>query len=487
MARIPLPLAFGMFVSESPPLMDKRIVNMRVTVPEADAATKSALLGTDGITQFADVGTGNSRGVLVFNDGVPYRVIGNALFSFTSAGVVTNHGHITGAKDVSMATNGINISIQDPEGNNYFFTPSSSTLEINTNAAFLSFGQAETVTFKDGFYVYTTSTIFFSSSAKTVNDGKNFNALDFADAEISPDKLIKGHNNHNQLYILGETTIEVFQTIATSGFPFQRIASAVIQKGCIAPNTVVDFDNGFLFMGGDVGEMPAIWKGVGSSFTKISTSSIDQLIHNETLEVLALSRSWVYAENGAYYAVFTIGSSTYVYDATASALLGSPQWHQRQTGIGNGDSFFVWRALHGAFVFGEIQVGDDRSGKVGELDGTVFTEYGSAIERIATTKPFMDKMDYIFDYEMELFMETGVGNAASPDPQIRMDYSDNGSKTHSSEVSRSMGKVGEFQKQVRWSRLGRIPISRSVRFKTTEPVKVNIYGLFGNAEGTNSG
>lgn len=487
MPRIALPLAFGTFLSEAPPLMDKRIVNLRPVVPEGDAATRTALLGTPGITQFTDVGAGSSRGVLVFNDGIPYRVIGNSLFSFTSLGVSTNHGAITGGKDVSMATNGINIAIQDPEGNSYFFTPATGILEVNINAAFLSFGQAKTVTFKDGFYVYTTDTIFFSSSTKTVNDGKNFDALDFADAEISPDKLIAGHNNHNQFYVLGETTGEVFQTISTTGFPLARVTNAVIQKGCIAPNTVIDFDNGFLFMGGDVGELPAIWKGVGSNFTKISTSSIDQLLHNETAATLQNSRVWVYAEKGAYYAVFSWGSSTFVYDATASALLGSPQWHQRHTGIGNGDQFFPWRAIHGTLAFGKIQVGDDRSGKVGELDSDVFTEYGDNIERIASTKPFIDKLDYIFSQEIELFMETGVGNAAVTDPQVRMDYSNNGSKTFSNEISVSIGKVGEYERRVRWSRLGRIPITRSIRFKFSDPAKVNIFGLFANAVGVSSG
>lgn len=485
MPRVALPIASGFFVSESPPFNDKRIVNMRVSV--SDSAEQTALFQTPGIKQFSDVGAGNSRGVIVFFDGVPYRVIGNSLYSFDEFGLSINHGTILGTKDVSIASNGINIAIQDPGGNSYFFTPSTNVLELNNGSAFLSFGQAETVTFKDGFYVYTTAEKFFSSSPKTENDGKNFNALDFSDAEISPDKIIKSHNNHNQLYILGENTIEVFQTIATSGFPFQRISNAVIQKGCTAPNTVVDFDNGFLFMGGDLGEMPGIWKAVGSSFVKISTSSVDQLMHKNDSDTLRASKVWTYSENGAYYAIFTVGDSTFVYDATASKLLGSPQWHQRQSGIGNGDNFFKWRAVHGTIAFGKVQVGDDRSGLVGLLDNNICTEYGSKIERIISTKPFIEKGEYIFSQEIELFMETGVGNAEVADPQIRMDYSDDGSKTFSSEISKSMGKVGEYNTRVRWSRLGRIPKSRMFRFKTTEAVNVNIYGLYANAEIVNSG
>jgi hypothetical protein len=240
-------------------------------------------------------------------------------------------------------------------------------------------------------------------------------------------------------------------------------------------------------MGGDVGEKPGIWKGLGSSFVKISTSSIDQLIHNNDEATLAKAKAFTYAENGNYFAVFSIGDDTFVYDATTSALAQTPHWHQRQTGIGNGDNFFTWRAQHGVLAFGKILVGDDRSGKVGQLDLDTFTEYGDNIERLVSTRPFIERGQTIYNHEIELFMQTGLGDATTTDPQIRMDYSDDGGRNWSNEISRSMGKVGEFKTRVRWSRLGRIPNTRTLRFKTTEPVPVNIYSLFSNSEVTDSG
>lgn len=487
MARLELTFADGFYVSQSTPLLDKRVVNAYPVIPQADALSQRALLRTPGIKQFSDFGSGSSRGAIKFNDGTPYRVVDNSLISTNSLGVITNHGTITGTSDVSIDSNGINIAIQDPNGNSYFFTPSTNTLELNNDSVFLDFGQSRTVTFKDGFYVYTTDTIFFSSSVKTDNDGKSFNALDFADAEISPDRLIAGHNNHNQLYILGETTIEVFQTIVTAGFPFQRIPGALIQKGCAARNSVVDFDNSFLFIGGDVGEQPAIWKAIGSNAQKISTSSIDQLMQKSTVSEIANARAFTYAQNGDYFAVFTIGSNTFVYDATTSALSGKPEWHERQTGITNGNGFQVWRAIHGIKAFGKILVGDDRSGLIGELDFDTKTEYGDKVERFFTTKPFTINGEAIFSHEIELSMQTGVGDSTTPDPQIRMDYSDDEGRTFVNEISKPMGKVGEFKTRVRWTRLGRIPDNRMLRFKMTDPVEYNIYSLFANAEVTDSG
>lgn len=487
MARVELDFADGFYISESGPFLEKRAVNVYPVIPNAAAVTKRALFHTPGITQFNDAGAGSSRGAIVFSDGTPYRVIGNTLYSFNSAGARTNHGTITGSDDVSMDSNGINIAIQDPNGDSYFFTPNSGVLELNNGSVFLSFGQAKSVAFKDGFYAYTTNNIFFSSSSKVTNDGKDFSALDFADAEINPDLIIKGFNDHNQLYILGETTTQVYRTIVTSGFPFQLIPGAMIPKGCAAPNTAIPFDNSFLFLGGGVNEKPGIYQVLGSSSQKISTQSIDQLIHNYSDEIIFNARAYSYSEDGNYFAVFTIGDNTFVYDQTTSRLSGKPEWHERQTGVTNGTGFSRWRAVHGVKAFGKIQVGDDRSGLVGELNRDVQKEYGNAIERFWTTKPFINNGDDIFSHEIELFMETGLGNADVADPQLRFDYSDNGSRTFSHEISRSMGKVGEYNTRMRWSRLGSIPLARVLRWKTAAPVPINVFGLFANAEVTNSG
>lgn len=481
MPRIKLPIASGFYVSQSTPLVDKRLVNMYPVIPQAGALSEAALFSAPGVSQYAGITADNSRGSIVFFDGTPYFVLGTSLVSVDINRVITNHGAILGTSDVSISSNGKNIAIVDPTGDSYFFTPSSGVLEVSDSSEFLSFGQAESVTFKDGFYVYTTDSIFFSGSAKTINDGKTFNALDFADAEISPDRILKCHNNHNQLYIFGQNTIEVFQTIATSGFPFVRIAGASIQKGCRSPNSVQEFDNGFVFIGGDLGERPAVWKGIGSQAQKISTSSVDQLLQDSTPAEVLNARCFTYSLKGNYFAVFTVGKHTMVYDAATG------RWAERQTGITDGNGFLPWRSTHGVLAFGKILVGDDRSGKIGDLDNEIFTEYGDKIERIISTQPFLDKGDTLFSRELELSMRTGVGDATTPDPQIRHDYSDDGSHTYSHEVSKSMGKKGEYKTRVRWTRLGSIPNTRVLRWKTTEPVLIEIYALYANAEGTNSG
>ncbi len=487
MPRLKVPFAAGFYVSQSVDLVNKRTVNMYPQVPQSGALNERALFHSPGIDSVATVDGGNSRGSIRFPDRTPYFVIGNRLVSIDQSENITDHGFIEGNADVSIATNGINFCIVDPLGKSYFFTPETDVLEEITDAAFLSFGQARTVAFKDGFYVFTTDELFFISSPKTVNDGKDFNALDFADAESSPDRIVKVHNNKNQLYILNRDTIEVYQTVATDGFPFQRITGAQIQRGCLAPNSVIEFDNGFTFLGGDVNDRPSLYKVIGSTAQRLSTSSIDQLLHESSEEEIFAARSFTFSQLGNVYYVLTVGVHTFVYDALASSLAGSPQWHERQTGITRGEGFATWRAVHGVLSFGKVFVGDDRSDRIGSINYDSYKEYDEPIERIVSTQPLTQLGERVFSHQVEMQMEAGQGDSETPDPQIVFDYSDDGGRSFSNEVPRSFGTQGQYEIVPAWARLGRIPNNRIMRWRTTEPVKVSMLAVYANAEVTSSG
>ncbi len=101
------------------------------------------------------------------------------------------------------------------------------------------------------------------------------------------------------------------------------------------------------------------------------------------------------------------------------------------------------------------------------------------------SQPFFENGLPLFSGEIVLTMESGVGltSGLGSDPQLRMDYSDNGGRTFSSEYSRSYGKIGEYNSLPTWRRQGRIPRHRVLRFKTSEPVKSVIIKLEANIEG----
>jgi hypothetical protein len=249
MPRVPLPLGFSHYQSESRPFSAQRCIGWIPTVAEGNALNPRALLQPSGLKQFADTTANVNRGGQLMSD-VPYFVYGNSLFSVSSTSVVTNHGSIPGTGRVSLANNGQYLVIVIPGSSAYVFDNVASTVTQITDTDFIV---SDTVVFKDGYFVFGASdgSVFFNSA---LNDPFTYDALDFGTAEINPDKIVAVHVNHNELFVAGQETIELFQNVGGAGFPFQRIPGANIQKGVHAKFSIVEFDNTFVFAGGGLNE-----------------------------------------------------------------------------------------------------------------------------------------------------------------------------------------------------------------------------------------
>jgi len=485
MPRIQLEIATGFYQSASSPLNSQRCINLRPIIPQAETSfNRRALFGAPGIKTFSTSGAtilGVNRGSQVMK-GVPYFINGSRIYSLTSAGVVTDHGAITGSGQVSLATNGQFLVIVISTGEGFVYDNVADSVTQITDA---NYRLSSTVVFKDGFFVFSAidGSVFFNSA---LNDPFTYDALDFGTAEINPDRIVGLHVNHNELFVAGEETIELFQNIGGSGFPFQRIPGANIQKGVYAKFTLREFDNTFVFVGGGENEQAAIWKVTGSSSVqKISTSAIDNAIQEFNEEELSNAFAYDYSEGGNFFVGFTftstrIPSKTFEYNATTSALSGLSTWNERQTGVTDNR----WRVNSLLRIFGKLLVGDQIDGRIGELDLDEFEEYGEVLFWSKSSAPFQQQGVAYFNGEIELFMEAGVGltTGQGSTPIVRMDFSDDGGRTFSNEFSRTYGKIGRFNQRTIWRRQGRIPVSRIIRFTGSDPVKRNILRLESNAE-----
>ena len=474
-----LEIATGFYESESIPLAAQRCINWEPIVPQASALNQRALRDPRGISTLALTGdpiTGINRGSEVLNR-VPFWINETALYSFDSAGVVTNHGTIVGSGRVSIAKSSRYLVIVVPGVTAYVFDNADSSLTEITD---LDWQVSDTVSFKDGYFIFTASDgeQFFISN---LNQPLVYSALDFGSADVRPDKIVASHVNHNELFILGEDTIELFQNVGGADFPFARVPGGDTQKGLHAKHSVVDFDNSFVFLGGDVNELTSVWR-MGGGVTKISTSAVDNAIQEYTEDEIADAFAFTYAYGGNFFLAFTftstrIPSRTLVYDATTSGLTGTSVWHERQTGVSDNR----WRVTSIVSAYGDLLVGDSMDGRIGVLDSDVHTEYGNPIMRRKTSMPYHLDMFPLFVSELKLTMESGVGvidpDADGFDPQIGMEFSDDYARTWSTKFLRSYGKIGEYQTLPAWRRQGRVPKNRVVRFTTTEPVKSTLIRL----------
>jgi hypothetical protein len=450
-----IPLGSGFYQSVSPIISNQLCTNWYPNYPQSTALASQSLIPTPGIELLTTTTTANapSRGGIVFN-GQPYQVNGNILYridEIINKNVKTYEaielGTIVGEGRVSLSKNNTQICIVVPNSVAYIFSEKTGLVEI-TDTGFL--GPANVVVYLGGYFIFATETLLFASN---LNDGLNFNALDNTGAEVDPDNIVTLHVYKNQLYVLGVDTTEVFENVGNpTGFPLQRVEGFIIDKGVVGAFAVADFQDSFVFVGSGVNEQPAVWRVRGSEPEKISSTAVDTAIDQLTATQLASTIALSYAQEGAYFAIFSFIEDTFAFDSTASTMAERPIWHKRESIIGTNTQ--KWRVISVLEAYGRLIVGDTISADIGALNLDLNQEYGVRVSREWSSPPIAkEDLRRIFLKQLMVTVDPGLASSGD-DPILRMSISDDGGKTYSNEVGRSMGLTGERDTLMIWNRLG---------------------------------
>lgn len=453
-----VPFAFEFYQSRVLPWQAQRVVNLYAEMGSQGAKTSTALIGTPGLVQFANVGNGPIRGMHNMR-GVLFVVSGTDLFKVDTNGASTNLGTIGGLKPVIMDDNGTQVAIAS-EGNG--FTATTATVTAIADADFTA--SPDSVTFMDSFFVWNFGDTMQSSAAL---DGTAYDALDIAKMDYDPDDGVRVFRDHDQLIVFGTDSTEIWYNAGLPEFPFAPLPGTSMEAGLVAKDSVAKVDNSLLWLGRDERGGLTVWKLAGGRPVRVSTHAIEKLMEDAT--DIADARAFSYREEGHIFYVLTLPQQfTVVWDAATGF------WHERET-FGS-DS---WRAQNYVSAFNKNLVGDSSSGQIFQLDLDLFTEAGTTIERIATTPPIQASADYMRHSYLRIDFEAGVGltTGQGSDPQCMMSFSDDGGKTFSNELFSSIGKIGEHEHITFWNGLGKAR-NRLYRVRVTDPVKVAIMGGF---------
>jgi hypothetical protein len=481
-----IPIATGFYEDASKPIASQECINFMPVIPQTNALSRAQLIGTPGVSLRSEAGTKSSRAAHVMN-GIPYTVNGTTLYRENDDGTTTSLGTITGSGRVSMADNGTQICIVVPNTVGYIYTVAGGLVTITDTDFTTTFAYSEQVVFKDGYFVHFSNNATVGTGivvfVSNLNNGLAYDALDFGSAEEDPDKITGIHVNRGVLYVGGEVTREMQQNVGGANYPFQRINSGTDTKGVKAKFSLVDFAEGFAFVGGGLNEQPAVWIGSGNASRKVSTSAIDDILRQATDAQLESIFCTTYAEGGGYFLNVHLTDKVFSYDSLASSLAGKPMWHERRSKDSFGRST-TWRVNNIVDAYGKTIVTDNQSGNIGELDSEVYTEYGTAITSIASTGPITKDGSTIQFSEMELVCESGVGNIVDPgsDPVVRREISEDGGQTYGNGTDRKLGKIGEYKKRQIWRKEGQARWVRQYRFTMADPVKKVIIKLEVRAE-----
>jgi hypothetical protein len=232
-------------------------------------------------------------------------------------------------------------------------------------------------------------------------------------------------------------------------------------------------DNTVYWLGQDENGNGTVWKASGAyQPQRVSTHAVEYAIGRFSRIDDAVA--WTYQQEGHTFYVlnFPTGNQTWVFDASTGL------WHRRVYR----DSINGYNRHRGQcqIAFANLNlVGDWQNGNVYSMELDTYTDNGDAIPRVRVGPAVGCRQVDL----LEIAMETGVGTVTGQgvDPQVMVQWSDNGGHTYGNEHWSSAGRVGDYSYRVRYRRLGQLRRGskwRNFRMVITDPVKVAITGAW---------
>lgn len=310
--------------------------------------------------------------------------------------------------------------------------------------------------YQDGYGIYPkqNSNRFYISK---IDDFSQVNALDYANANVYSDNLVAAISVHDELYLIGETSTEIWYDTGQVDFPFGRKINVILNYGCEAPFTVLSGANNIIFMlaknydGGRI-----IVRIVNYNIDIISTEPINEELR--TYDKVDDAFAFTIERNGHifYLITFPAANRTWVYDMTIGV------WHEWRSLFDRNFPFASQKIL-GRFrgnchtVFnGQDVIGDSISGKIFILKENSNVDYDKPIVCERTTQHLAVTDQYTTISSLQIDVEAGVGNINTPDddPQLMLQISRDGGKSWGNEMWRPIGKIGRYTNRALWYRLG---------------------------------
>lgn len=368
----------------------------------------------------------------------------------------------------------------DGSNENYVYhktTPSLETFSNFTDAGYVPIERASQVKWLDGYIVF----IIKDSGTFYVTEWNSLNIdpLSFASAEGDPDNIIAVESNHKDLWLLNSRSVEIWANTGNADFPFERMPGGFIENGCLAPFSVAKISGTVVWLGRDANGQGVIFAAVGAQHERISTHAIEYAIQGYANPEEA--RAYAYQDAGHIFYVINFDEATWCYDFMTK------MWHERCYTNPLASLERHRAQCHAYFPsYGKHILGDYETGAIYEFSNTVYLDSGDAITRLRAFPHIGGDLKEIFYKSLEIDLETGVGLDGATtqegyDPQIMLQWSDDGGHTWSNEYWVSFGRLGEYKTRAKWRRLGRAR-DRVFRFTITAPVKVNILGASFEAE-----
>ena len=455
-----IPILNGVYTDENSDFRTSYPRNM-VPVPQNQGISTGYLRPTEGVVQFG-TGPGVDRGAINWNDEC-YRVMGTKLVKVASDGTVTTLGDVGGSDQVTLDYSFDRLAIAS-NGNLFYWNGTALTQVIDADL-----GTVVDMVWVDGYFMTTDGEYLVVTD---LSDPLSVNPLKYGSSEADPDPIKAILKVRNEPHALNRYTIEAFDNIGGSTFPFQRIDGAQIQKGVIGTHACIIYEEAIAFLGGGRNEAPAVWIGLNGSVQKLSTREIDRILLNYTEAQLSQVVFEKHTESDLSHLYIRLPDQTLVYDARASQALGSPVWFILTTSV---VGLAQHRVANRVWVYDKWIVGDPQSDAVGYQTESVSSHWGQPVGWDFSTSIIYNESRGAIIHELELVSLTGRANYGV-DPTVWTSYSTDG-ETWSTEKPIKAGKQGQRNKRLVWLQQGGFRNWRIQKFRGTSDAHISFARL----------
>lgn len=289
-------------------------------------------------------------------------------------------------------------------------------------------------------------------------------ALSFSSKDGAPDDLVTLIVDHREIYLLGETSSEVWVDQGTSPFPFQRVPGTSTQHGIVSAFSVSRLGNSFAYLSKNNRGTAQIVQMNGYVPQRISTHAVENSLSGKTITDAV---AWTYQIEGheVYVISFPSIQLTWCYD------IASQMWH-KWLYTNNLGQYERCRGNCAAVFQGYVLVGDYSNGKIYHLDKNIYTDDGQNVRRLRRAPHLVADFQREYFDELQIQFQPGVGlsTGIGEDPQAMLRWSNDGGSTWSNEHWTSIGRMGKYTNRAIWRRLGTAR-DRIFEVSVSDPVK----------------
>ncbi len=320
------------------------------------------------------------------------------------------------------------------------------------------------------------SSEFFGSE---ILDGLTYDPLFFASAETNPDPIIYMVSSNTGIWLMGSKSCErwTLQSRPT-GFPLSFVRGGNIERGVIAPYSVVEFEDNTVWLADDLTVRQMAGNG-----SKISTIAFEEEIEDYKFPEIAEGFLVDAPLHKVYYLTFPADGVTWGYDFHTGL------WHKRASyELGR------WRVSTSTLFRGEVFCGDYKTGQVYLLDQDIFNENGEVMPWVMQSAPTFGESTDIYVTELDAIMEVGNGSISNVtggvaktlpiEPKMMIEVSKDGGYTLLARPDIGLGRIGNKERITLSRSIGRIARQKEmvVRLTVTDSVPVSLYQMNADVE-----